>query len=103
MIKSKLSMIFTNEYLDRLKEEELNDGEKILFVDVHGLHCKETKKYLNDTINASRDTFLLVVIHGYNHGTAIKEMLAYDFCNRHVRNQYFDSTNPGRTYMKIVA
>ena len=37
------------------------------------------------------------------HGTAIKEMLAYDFSNKHVVKKYTDRYNYGVTYMKIVA
>jgi DNA-nicking Smr family endonuclease len=103
MIKSTLSAFLTNDELNRLRENESESGELQLTVDVHGLHCNETKKYLNNMINASRKSFLLVVIHGYNHGTAIKEMLAYDFSNSHVVRKYSDSCNYGVTYMQIAA
>ena len=104
MIKERLSMIFTWDELDRVQIREAeNDSAAMIIADVHGMKCYEAKRFINNIINAIRTTFQLIIIHGYNHGTAIKDMLADSFKNRHVYSQFQDQYNRGRTRMYVAA
>ena len=104
MIKERLSMIFTWDELERVQIQEADSDSSVLIIaDVHGLKCCEAKRFINNIINVVRTTFQLIVIHGYNHGTAIKDMLADSFRNRHVYSQYQDRHNRGITRMYVAA
>lgn len=98
-IIARLKMIFSEDDIERITVK--NEVEKMLqvIVDVHGMKCRQAKRFINNIINVIRETFKLVVIHGYNHGTAIKDMLADNFSNPHIVEQYPDIQNKGVTYM----
>ncbi len=97
----QFSQLFTKEQLDRLKIS----GNKHLkvTVDIHGLHKNAAKVFLNNLINCSRIAFTLIVIHGYNLGTVLKDMLTNEFNNPHVTEQHLLRDNPGATSMTISA
>lgn len=71
MISTKLQMIFTKNEISRLSIKE-KPGEKVqIIVDVHGIKCSQARRFINNIINSIRESFKLIIIHGYNHGTAI--------------------------------
>ena len=103
MIISRLRMVLTNDELDRITVKE-RESEKIrITADVHGMKCYEARRFINNIINIVRTAFQLVIIHGYNHETAIKEMLAQNFSNDHIYEQFPDPRNQGVTHMLIAA
>lgn len=77
-------------------------GHLSITVDVHGLSCKEAYRLINNIINYANSSFGLVVIHGFNHGTAIKDMLANSFNNPNIEIKYVDPYNPGITYIHVA-
>ncbi len=103
MVISRLSMILTVEELDRIQVSQNADDEIIIVADVHGMTCTGARKLLNNIINVIRVSFQLIIIHGYNHGTAIKDMLANNFFNHHIYDKYTDTYNYGVTHMLIAA
>lgn len=102
MTSKRLYMIFSESEMKRIAISAEQNSQLSIKVDVHGLKCYEAKRFLNNLINIVQDVFILIVIHGYNHGTAIKEMLAKNFNNKHVQHQYTDPHNLGVTNMLIV-
>ena len=95
----RLGMIFTTDEIERISiYEESEMGLKVT-VNVHGMKCSQAKRFINNIINVIRRAFKLKIIHGYNHGTAIKDMLAESFYNIHIVNQYLDPYNKGVTYI----
>lgn len=103
MINNRLKMILSREEISRIKISESDIEHIKIIVDVHGLKCFQVRRFINNIINAVRTAFQLIVIHGYNHGTAIKDMLAENYSNYHICTQYVDSRNPGITHMQIAA
>lgn len=102
MITNRLGIIFSNEELNRLTVIETNNKSLSITVDVHGMKCSQAKRFINNIINIIHVAFQLVIIHGYNHGTAIKNMLAQNFFNKHIESQYEDLYNQGITHMLIA-
>ncbi len=102
MVTKRLGLIFSNDELNRIQVVESLDVLRIT-ADVHGMKCYEAKRFINNIINIVRTAFQLVIIHGYNHGTAIKDMLAVNFKNIHVSRRFEDPRNQGITYMFIAA
>lgn len=103
MLKSKLSLILTETELNRISINEKTNGKLLITADVHGMKCRDAKRFINNIINIIRAAFQLIIIHGYNHGTAIKDMLAQNFSNDHIYNQFPDPYNQGVTHMFIAA
>lgn len=103
MVDDRLKMILTQEEINRLKITESTSEHIKIIADVHGMKCYEARRFINNIINIVRIAFQLVIIHGYNHGTAIKEMLAQNFSNDHIYEQFPDPRNQGVTHMLIAA
>lgn len=103
MVISRLRMVLTNDELNRITVKEKATGKIRITADVHGMKCYEARRFINNIINIVRTAFQLVIIHGYNHGTAIKEMLAHNFSNDHICEQFPDPRNQGVTHMLIAA
>lgn len=102
MVNNRLKMIFTNEEIDRLTISEIDECKIRITADVHGMKCSQARRFINNIINTIRVAFQLIIIHGYNHGTAIKDMLAENFNNTHITEQYLDPYNQGVTHMLIA-
>lgn len=102
MIMSRLKLILTADELDRITISESDNMIRIR-VDVHGLRCAQARRLINNIINIPRVGFHLMIIHGFNHGTAIKDMLSTDFENDHILNRAVDPFNKGVTRMQIAA
>lgn len=103
MVKNRLKLIFTQEEINRLKITEIDEKQVCIIADVHGMKCSQARRLINNIINVVRITFQLIIIHGYNHGTAIKDMLAENFSNSHIKEQHADLYNQGVTHMYIAA
>lgn len=103
MVYTRLRLILSTEELARLTINKTVDNCIQIVVDVHGMRCYEARRFINNIINAVRCKVRLEVIHGYNHGTAIKDMLTSDFANSHIEEQYLDRNNQGMTHMLIAA
>ena len=97
----RLAFIFSVEELRRINVS-VNKKRMMVVVDVHGLKTYEAKRFINNIINVIKTEFTLIVIHGYNHGTAIKDMLNGCFSNNHVKEKFGDSSNPGITYLLVA-
>lgn len=103
MVNERIMMILSQEDISRLIISESASGHIKIIADVHGMKCYEARRFINNIIGVVHADFQLVVIHGYNHGTAIKEMLAQDFQNTHISERFPDSYNQGITHMYIAA
>lgn len=103
MVNNRLRMVFTDEEISRLTISEVDERRIRIVADVHGMKCNQARRFINNIINTVRVAFQLIVIHGYNHGTAIKDMLAQNFSNTHITEKHADPYNQGVTHMLIAA
>lgn len=101
MLTDRLKMVFTDEEMARLAVCQNESGEPQITVDVHGMRCNQARRYLNNIINITLQSFQLRIIHGYHNGTAIKNMLASDFSNSRIISNEVDRFNPGRTILQL--
>lgn len=93
---SRLNMILTKEDIDRV--QEFPDR---MSVDLHGKTRKEAKKLLNNIINVILHPFTIEVIHGYNHGTALKDMIFNEEINPRIISKDVPVYNIGETILLI--
>lgn len=103
MAAKRLQLILSSEDFSRLTISEFSDNGLQIVVDVHGMKCFHARRFINNIINTVHCEFQLVIIHGYNHGTAIKNMLAEDFSNSHIEERHLDVDNQGVTHLLIAA
>lgn len=102
MAAARLRMIFTSEELRRIRIMDSGNGRLRIIADVHGMKCWEARHFINNIINVIRAGFQFEIINGYNHGTAIKKMLAQNFNNDHIMERHPDPHNRGVTYLSIA-
>jgi len=100
-IMTKLSFIMWGEDLNRFAVTVNEDGEIVIRVDLHHLTKKVAEKVLQSIISVNRFPFTLDVIHGYNHGTVLLEMIRNEFSHQRIQRIYSNSYNPGETYLVI--
>ena len=100
---TKFKMIFSKEDINRLVISESSSDTLKIVADVHGMKCCEARRFINNIIAIVNSDFQLEIIHGYNHGTAIKEMLSQNFINKHIYQRFPDSRNQGITHMLLAA
>ena len=101
-IRENMEFIFSADQLQRIRLYSDEVGKMKIQVDVHGMSCCEARRFMNNLINTIGFDCSITVIHGYNHGTAIRDMLENQFDNCHVRNRQPDPFNPGRTFLSIA-
>ena len=97
---NRMEMIFTREEIQRITED-IRNNVHTLTVDVHGLRVKEAKRLLNNLMSINREGYNICVIHGYNHGTAIKEMIHGKLNNPRMEEKKGGKGNYGRTVLKM--
>lgn len=97
-VMARMEMVLKKEDMDRIKVS----GNKIQ-VDFHGLGTKDALILLNNVINLNRNSCDIEAIHGYNHGTCLKEMINQRFRNPRIQKRIVSEANPGVTFIKCMA
>lgn len=69
----RMGMIFTNEEMQRIQVKSM-DGEPEIIVDLHRLCRSQARRFVKNIIALIRGAFFLELIHGFNHGTALRDM-----------------------------
>jgi hypothetical protein len=86
----------------RIKFEVKADGLLDLEIDLHGLTTDDTESVLSKLLNSkSLKLRTITLIHGYNHGTLIKDYIRYDVISDRIASKMNDSANEGITILKI--
>lgn len=101
-LSEKFAVIYPFDEVTRIQVSKKSDGEISVVVDVHGMKCWQAERFINNLINIARCSFVMTVIHGYNHGTAILEMVRTKLSNCHIVSRYEDNHNRGITYLAIA-
>ena len=93
----KMKMLFSNDDMNRISES--NDG---YVVDLHGKHRCEAKVFINNIILLTNHPFTMVLIHGYNRGTVLKEMIFDEPINSRIIDKQVSAYNMGRTMLTVA-
>lgn len=76
-----------------------NDG---FYVDLHGMSCQQASRFLRNLIALVKTACEMTVIHGYNHGQALKDLVRKGgLSSRVVKTESVDR-NPGVTKLMIA-
>ncbi len=98
----KLKFILSPDDVERIASIKGSGNYMVLTINLHYLSRSQAKRLLYTIIAVNRYAFSLHVIHGFNHGTALKEMLRYQFNNSRVVGMSSPAKNPGITYIQIA-
>lgn len=101
-ITHRLNTIFDLSTLDRITIIYSNKGKIIITIDLHKLSCTEAKRLLNNVIANVRIESRIDVIHGYRHGTRIKDMIHTHYSCSRIQALYVDPDNLGLTHINIL-
>ncbi len=101
-VMMRMKMVFTAKDVERTKVVEKGGKVSEIIVDVHGMLKAEAQKFLHNLIALIRGTYKLTVIHGFNRGTAIKQMLRETKISDRVTELQGVGCNPGVTIMMIA-
>lgn len=93
--------VFAESMLERIRIIASPGGEAMkITIDVHGLTCREAKRFISNAVNLAGGCCTTEIIHGYRHGTRIRDMLRNRFSNPHIRHIIADFRNPGITCLQ---
>lgn len=96
-----LQMLYSSDDVQRVTYVDTQELP-VVSVDVHGMKCWQAEQFINNIINLFRNPLRLIVIHGYNHGTAILDMVRNKLQNNRISARYEDMYNRGITYLAIA-
>ena len=99
----KMTFLMCGEDICRLNFVENEDGSIKVVVDLHGLSKRNAIRMLSNIMVLCRFQFELEVVHGFNHGTAIKEYIFKEMHNDRVVHKQSPFYNPGITDLMIAA
>lgn len=97
-LKFRVEFILPVNERNRVTYQKNTNGQTEIVLDLHGLSCREARHMIINLLNILRQKVHIILIHGYNHGTAIKEMLP-TIRNEHIASIQPDSYNAGRTHL----
>ncbi len=92
-----MKIVFTEDDMRRIREYE---GK--IVVDLHGKKRREAIVFVNNIINLVHHPFEMDLIHGYNHGTVLKEMVLEEQINRRIVNRRCSNDNLGVTHLNVA-
>ena len=101
-MRERMTFILAGDSMTRVQITSDGDGPKIT-LDLHGMSCKLARRVVKSIIAMYRFSFELVLIHGYNHGTALKDMLNNSFDYDRIMSKSSSENNPGVTKFAIAA
>lgn len=100
MALMRCSVFMTQEELERI---HAGRSDEEISVDLHGLSERQARRFLRNLIACMKTGFTIFVIHGYKHGTVIRNMVRDE--NRVISHRIVKVDpcmwNPGATTMVV--
>ena len=97
-MENRLRIVMTGDEMGRLKF-----NGKLIMVDLHGLTPAVAERLIRNIMALDREGYDICAIHGFNHGTAIKRMIADSIQNPRLAGKEPVKGNPGRTLLRMQA
>ena len=97
-LRFRVDFILPKDEKQRVSYRIGDDGQTEIILDLHGLRCNEARRLIVNLVNILRQRITVILIHGYNHGTAIRDMLP-TIHNEHIAGLRRDTYNQGKTYL----
>lgn len=97
-LKFRVDFVLPKDGKQRVSYRTGDDGRIELILDLHGMKCADARKLVINLVNILRQRITIILIHGYNHGTAIRDMLP-TIQSEHIAGLRRDAYNQGKTYL----
>lgn len=102
-VSEMMKKVYTEDEIDRVDIKTTEDGAvSSMIVNVHEMTVEQAKRFLNNLIAMTKTAFSIKVIHGYNHGTAIMQMVNTNMNNKRIVGYERIPYNPGITILDIA-
>ena len=99
-LMSLFEIFMTQEEMKRISAGARDED---VVVDLHGLHKWEALRFIRNIIASCKTSLKLILIHGYNHGTVLKDMIRGDTkISPRVKEVVTCEWNPGMTSLVVV-
>ncbi len=99
--RDRYALVLTEDEIQRIKAREKN-GKPLIIINLHEMKCCEARRTLNNIINLVIGPCVIDVIHGYRHGTAIREMIQTNLSSKRIQSRNINPRNPGETFLNIA-
>lgn len=94
----RFEMMLSDKEMSRVSVSA-NDG---FYVDLHGMSCQQASRFLRNLIALVKTACEMTVIHGYNHGQALKDLVRKGGLSARVVKTESVDWNPGVTKLMIA-
>ena len=100
-LQDNLSYVAYGEDAWRMRYRQQGNRLQIRY-DVHDMSAKKAKSKIRSLIAVTPCTADICIVHGYTHGTAIKDMIQTEQISRRIMSKGSPEYNPGITWMNIA-
>lgn len=97
----RMSFVLKREYLNKAHVAYNTAGMMVVRIDLHGMTRNEATKVIKGVLLLNNGSFILDLIHGYNHGTVLKKMICEDLDNARIGRKWGYEYNHGETFLEI--
>ncbi len=101
-VNSRIMFVLPKKDRNRLTIKWYDSAEPVIRIDLHEMKFKEADRLITNIIAVMEGPFTFDIIHGYNHGTVLKEYIHNDLESARILRRYCKNDNPGETYLKIA-
>ena len=101
-IYDRVTFILYGEDIWRVAVNVDDDGVIVVTVDLHGKKCAEALRIIKQIITLIQVPFIFDIIHGYNNGTAIKDLIWNQVEHKRVKEKFCNAWNPGETFLRVA-
>lgn len=102
-LMGNMKMVLSGDDLQRITVKQVESGLAYIDLELHGLTRRQAERLVKNVININRGEFVLNLIHGFNHGTVLKEMIMDTKWSSRVIERSCPAWNPGQTFLTIAA
>jgi len=102
---SNLKLLYGSEMTGRIKWEDENTGKVTVTADLHMMTKHEARQFIKNVIALlyMLPEFSLDLIHGYNGGTSLKEMIYCEELSPRIKEIHSPCWNPGESILEIAS
>lgn len=101
-IFDRMTFILNRDEFGRVKVYKDVDDVAVLQLDLHLMTKDAVRMLLDKTILMMRFPFRLDLIHGFNNGVVLKNLIKYEYINDRITAIYTPDYNPGRTILEVA-
>ena len=80
---------------------DMISGAGIVQLDIHGMNRYQAKEAIDAALRRTKGVYLLRIIHGGNHNTVLRDMIAEEYASHPMVLRIEGGNNSGRTELVL--